>query len=94
MDISFLGAWGFAVLAVSMAGTQYMKEQLKACGIQNNWIFMTLPLLIAGLGACLLAVGEEKTGVSWRMVPLYWFLGGFGGNVIYKLWKRKAGLPE
>lgn len=90
-DLTILGVWGMAVLVASMAGTQYLKDQLKACGVTNNWLFMSIPFILSGIGSLALVVGKQ---IAWMEFPEFWFVIGFGGNVIYKVWKKTVGVSD
>ncbi len=78
------GMWGGLVLAASVVGTQYLKKGLKdTC---NRWVIMAIPVVLAAAGSSCLAVAGQ---VSWSMIPLYTFVIGFLGNVLYKIVRTK-----
>lgn len=85
MDIlSVFSAWDIVVLIAAMAGTQTIKATAKRHGA-GDWIIMATPLVISILGIAAMAVAGLH---EWTEVPLLGGVFGFGGNIIYKTYRK------
>jgi len=81
------GTWGILVLIAAMAGTHYVKPHIKKAGA-NDWVIMATPVVMAGIGSSALWFAGK---LALTMVPLYTFVIGFGGNVLYRGFRKVRG---
>lgn len=82
-----LWPWGALVLVAAVTGTSALKKQLKEMGMPR-WVFMVLPLIIAGVGSAVLAYAGMY---PWKQAPLLAFIIGLGGNALYKGYQTLRG---